>query len=606
MKNFSGMVAASSVRLAVALALLLVSLGSLFPAATATAAGVVYEIHYVKSVGGAMIRVEIQRDTRFDAAKQPVILTYSPYNTINGSRPAADGIAQRYNPEGYARAVADVLGTRGSTGCWDYGGRKEQQSGVDVVKYLAKLPWSSGSIGMTGVSYEGTTANMVAATGIPELKGIVPVASISRWYGYAYNSGVRYFGNTRQPTDEGIDTPLTFDVGFGDTVPAEPTDPRFAETAQARAAECGAVEHTMQGYSRTPDYGSFWKQRDYLEPARDGKYRAAALIVHGWQDYNVKQQEGTDLYRELKVDNPKTKKVEGAPFKMLWMTQSSHADGSGVGYQELVDAFWAQTLKGENRGLPTRSPITTLGRSASGVDSAPRTESSWPPPGSGMLTLHLGRSFDPIEGVPQVGPVGSNGEIGTLELAPQDDGSGWTHVDDGTTTEEVTLRDPLNRTVEVSGGTGIRGHGYYSLFHESAPLKDNVRILGSARLDAWVNASSPDQQLDPLLVEVLPNGTLNLVERGFLNLSYRNGLATAEPATGWMHAVVTFLPQDYTFTKGSRIGLILEGSNTAWAVPGSAGLLSYADGPVPDVTKEGTKLVLPVVDSPKGSRPLAH
>ena len=101
-----------------------------------------------------------------------------------------------------------MLGTRGSTGCWDYGGAKEQQSGVDVVKYLADLPWSNGNVGMTGVSYEGTTANMVAATGIPELKGIVPIAAISRWYGYAYNSGVRYFLNSVEPTDEGFDTPL--------------------------------------------------------------------------------------------------------------------------------------------------------------------------------------------------------------------------------------------------------------------------------------------------------------------------------------------------------------------------------------------------------------
>ncbi|HET7483565.1 MAG TPA: CocE/NonD family hydrolase [Actinomycetota bacterium] len=574
------------------------ALAASMPAAPAAAAGIVYEVHYVKSVGGALIRVEIERDTRFDAAKQPVILTYSPYNSLNGSQPAADGIAQQFVPQGYARAVADVLGTRGSTGCWDYGGRKEQQSGVDVVKYLAHLPWSNGNVGMTGVSYDGTTATMVAATGIPELKAIVPVAGISHWYGYAYGNGVRYFLNTRAATDEGFDTPLLFDFGLGDTVPTDPGDPHFAEAAQARAAECGATEHTMQAYSREPDYGAFWKERDYLRAARAGKFRAATLIVHGWQDYNVKQEEATDLYRALEVDDPRTGRIEGAPFKMLWMTQSNHADGSGPGYLELLDDFWAQTLKGDDRGLPGRLPVTTLGRTHLGPLRAPTHEKAWPPPTTRDLTLHLGRSFDPIPGAPQVGPVGSNGEIGTLELKPQNDGAGWSHVDDGTTTEEVTLRDPLNRTVDA-GGQGLRGHGYYSLFHESAPLKDSVRLVGSARLDAWVNASSPDQQLDPLLVEVLPDGSLTLVERGFLNLSYRNGLSTADPATGWMHATVTFLPQDYTFLKGSRIGLILQGSNTAWGVPGSAGLLSYADGPVQDVTKVGTRLILPIAGLPR-------
>jgi X-Pro dipeptidyl-peptidase len=565
------------------------------PAAAAPAGGIVYEVHYVKTVGGAQIRVEIRRDTRFDTARQPVILTYSPYNSINGSTPADDGIAVRYNPQGYARAVADVLGTRGSTGCWDYGGRAEQRSGVDVVKYLARLPWANGNVGMTGVSYEGTTANMVAATGIPELKGIVPVASISRWYGYAYNSGVRYFLNSKVATDEGIDTPLTFDVGFGDTVAPTPTDPRFADMVAARAAECGALEHTMQGYNTEPDYGSFWKQRDYLEPARKGAYRAAVLVVHGWQDYNVKQQEGTDLYEALEVDDPKTRAIEGVPFKMLWMTQSSHADGSGPGYQDLVDDFWAQTLKGEDRQLPPRRPVVTLGRTAAGVDETYRAEGSWPPASTHDLTLYLGRSFDTIPGVPSVGPVGSNGELGTLDLKPQDDGGGWTYFDSGTTTEEITLRDPLNRGTTLPDGTPFRGHGYFSLFHESEPLKHDVRIAGSARLDAYVNASTPGQQMAPLLVEVLPDGSLNLVERGFLNLSYRDGLATAEPATGWLHAVVRFLPQDYTFTAGSRIGLILQGSNTVWALPGTPGELSFADGPVDGVTTVGTRLLLPVV-----------
>jgi X-Pro dipeptidyl-peptidase len=590
-------------RLAAVIAM--VAIASLVPAAPAMA-GVVYEVHYVRTVDDAIIRVEIRRDTSFDDVKQPVILTYSPYNTLSETTPADDAIASRYNTRGYARAVADVLGTRGSTGCWNYGGAKEQQSGVDVVKYLASLPWSNGSVGMTGTSYEGTTANMVAATGIPELKGIIPIASISRWYGYAFNSGVRYFGNSRVPTDEGFDTPLGFDFGFSDTIVADPQDPHFAEIAQSRAAECGAIEHTMQGYSRTPDYGPFWQERDYLAPARQGAYRAATLVVHGWQDYNVKQQEGLDLYEQLVVDDPLTEDVvEGAPFKMLWMTQSSHAGGSGVGYQDLVDAFWAQTLMGEDRGLPGESPVTSLGRSSAGAAPASTKEAAWPPVGTDDLVLHLGRTFDPIAGLPQVGPVGSNGEIGTLRLAPQNDGGGWTHIDNGAISEEMSLRDPLNRQTTVAPGTTpFRGHGYYSLFHETDTLKSDLRIAGSALFDTWVNASTAGQHLTPLLVEVLPNGTLNLVERGFLNLSYRNGIAAADPKTGWQHGVVRFLPQDYTFKAGSRIGLILEGSNTVWAVPGAAGTLSYANGPIAGVTTSGSTLILPVVGLASGGQQL--
>jgi X-Pro dipeptidyl-peptidase len=553
-------------------------------------------------VDGAKIRVEILRDKRFDKAKQPVILTYSPYSSLAEPQTAADAIASRYNPLGYARAVADVIGTRGSSGCWDYGGTKEQQSGADVVRYLSKLPWSNGKVGMTGVSYEGTTANMVAALGDKisaaanggrGLAGVIPVAAISHWYGYAYYGGVRYAGNSKVATDEGIDTPLGFDFGFAKTIPADPSSPGYADAVAARAGECGAGEHTMQGYAKNPDYGPFWKERDYRKDA--AKFRVPVLIVHGWQDYNVKQDEGLSLYDALPVDNPRTRRVEGVPFKKLWLTQSPHADGSGAGYQELVDKFWARTLMGVRNGVEGLPVATSLGRSSAGAAKTFTTSSSWPPPGTTPLTLHLARSFDSVPGVPSAGPAGTTGENGVLSLAPhRADSSVWSYVDDGTVTEEASLRDPSNRGRDAGGQT-VRSHGYEWLYQESEPLKAGMRIAGSAVLDAVVNASTPSQQLDPLLVEVLPDGSLNLVERGFLNLDYRDGLAKADPKTGWLKGRVTFLPQDYTFAKGSRIGLILQGSNTVWAVPGSAGEMSYAMSAEPGVSRVGTRLTLPVV-----------
>ncbi|MGH8967368.1 MAG: CocE/NonD family hydrolase, partial [Actinomycetes bacterium] len=199
-----------------------------------------YEVHYVPTIGDAVIRVEVWRDPSYDAARQPVLLTYSPYNSLSEPEPARDSLGETYVPQGYARAVADVLGTRGSTGCWDYGGAKEQQSGVDVVKYLAGLDWSNGKVAMIGGSYNGSTASMVAARGedVPELAAIVPISAISRWYGYAYGNGVRYFLNSKVPSDEGFDTPLAFDVGFGKTVAADPMGQHFADTIRARAAEC--------------------------------------------------------------------------------------------------------------------------------------------------------------------------------------------------------------------------------------------------------------------------------------------------------------------------------------------------------------------------------
>ena len=592
----------SARRLGLLLAILAVLTG--LPSLPAAAASV-YSVHYVPSVGGSLIRVEISRDTNFDAQKQGVLLTYSPYNTLGEPQTASGGSGI----PGVARAVADVLGTRGSTGCWNYGGKAEQQSGADVVKFLAGkkadskgqfITWSNARVVMEGVSYEGTTANMVAALGdqVPELVGIIPVAAISRWYGYAYSNGVRYFLNTRAPADEGFDTPLLFDGGFGRTVPLDPTHEYFDEAVAARAGECGTVEHTQQGYSRTPDYGTFWQERDYLKDASN--FRAAVLLAHGWQDYNVKQEEGTNLYEQLPVDDPATATVEGVPFKRMYLWQGPHGSPGGSGWSGLRTAFLRQTLLGENKGLAygSKAVITQGSGSAPGVGF--KTEADYPVPGTQNLTLHLGRKFTYAPGTPQIPPVTSTGEAGTLRLAPQNDGAGWTHVDTGTISEELTLKDPLNRGFSQTDSlpTGhVQGLGYYSLYQESEPLRRDTRIVGRAVLDAVVNISTPGQHLTPILVDVDPAGNLTLVERGFMNTAYRNGLTTADPKTGPMQVQVPMLPQDYTFKAGHRIGLILQSSNTAWAVPGAAGPVSYTFGPVNTATikSPGTMLHLPVV-----------
>jgi X-Pro dipeptidyl-peptidase len=560
------------------------------PAAPATAATVVTEIYHVPSVDGSSIRVEVTRDTDF--AKVPVILTYSPYNTLSEPSPSDDTYAARYVPLGYARAVADLLGTRGSTGCWDYGGAKEQQSGVDVVKFLAHQPWSNGRVAMVGGSYEGTTATMVAARGrnVPELKAIVPIAAISHWYGYAYNHGVRFFLNSNNPTDEGFDTPLAFDYGFNRTVAPDPDDPNFVATLQGRFGPCEfeSVEHTQEGYSRQPDYDAFWRERSYRKDA--DKFKAAVLLAHGWQDYNVKQEETIALWEGLRLDNLGTARREGVPFKIMYLTQGTHSGGtSGAEWQPLLDAFLAHTLHGVDNGIDDRRvSVITRGRTVDGagayVTLPPRTDANFPPPGTNKLALHLHRSFDQdVPGV--VVPPPGTGETGTLETKKADDGF-FTYVDTGASTEETSLRDPLNEP----------GHGYYSLFYQSGPLTRDVRLVGSAVLDAWARTQQPGQHLTPLLVDVLPNGQLRLVERGFLNLDYRDGLEKAKPlASGeWGHGKVEFLPQDFTFPAGHRIGLIVQSSNTVWAVPGAAGTVNISHARIPNTPAQGTKLVLPV------------
>jgi X-Pro dipeptidyl-peptidase len=527
-----------------------------------------------------------------------VLLTYSPYNVLGETRSgnlANDGYGRAFVPRGYVRAVADVLGTRNSSGCWDYGGPLEQRSGVDVVRYLARQPWSNGRVGMIGGSYDGTTATMVAAQGgrVPELKAIVPIAAISRWYGYAYQDGVRFALNSEHPTDEGLDTPFAFDFGFARTPPSDADDPRAAAKLASRVDPCDSLEHTRRGYDPSPDYDEFWLERDYRR--RASSIRAAALVVHGWQDYNVKQEEATELYRALRVARAaklKNARAErrrapaGVPLKRLYMTQGTHGSPSGDAWDALLAQFLDRYLLGRRTGIESTPAVITEGRTvgAGGFESTgARPESSWPPAGTSERRLWLRRTSD--QGVAGATVPPGSGGAGTLSPAPSrragDNALTWAGAP---VSEELTTNDPL----------GERGHRSYSLFFGTAPLERPMRIAGSPVLDAIVRTPAGGH-LAPVLVDVAPDGTMRTIGRGLLNVDYRDGLREAEPVDqAWVRARARILPQDTTLQPGHRLGLLVGSANTVWGIPGTTGTNTILTGPLAEVSAEGSSLRIPV------------
>ena len=416
-------------------------------------------------------------------------------------------------PRGYARAVADVLGTRNSSGCWDYGGADEQQSGVDLVNFLASQSWSNGKVAMIGGSYDGTTANMVAARGAdaPGLVAIVPEAAISRWYGYAYGDGVRYFLNSEVATDEGFDTPLAFDFGLARTPPTDPSDPLFGDKLASRANPCESAEHTMEGYSRAPDYDDFWLERDYLKDA--GNFRAAVLLAHGWQDYNVKQDEGVRLFEAL---------GDSVPFKRAYLFQGPHASPSGDTWDALLDAFFERTLMGVKNGVEYGPAVITEGRTVgeAGYESTGfREESSWPPAGTAERTLWLRRTFD--QDVPGVTAAAAryrrdraSSQRSRTPSRPTTSSPGSTRAPRARSSRRAIR--PTSRDTATTRST-------------SSPSRSAAatRLAGRAVLDAIVRHDQAGAHLTPILVDVAPDGSMQTVARGFLNLDYRDGLASA-------------------------------------------------------------------------------
>ena len=116
----------------------------------------------------------LMQPTRYVRAMQPGILARAAMAI--GQFSTLDKRLAAIVESGYAVVLVDARGSGASTGSrqieWspdelaDYG---------EVVDWIVKQPWSNGRVGAWGVSYEGNTAEMLAATGRPAVKAVAPL-----------------------------------------------------------------------------------------------------------------------------------------------------------------------------------------------------------------------------------------------------------------------------------------------------------------------------------------------------------------------------------------------------------------------------------------------
>lgn len=76
---------------------------------------------------------------------------------------------------GYTQVVVDVRGTGFSQGIWDMLREREQRDTVEVIDWAAQQPWSTGKVGMNGMSYSGINQVQAAEEQPEALDAIFPV-----------------------------------------------------------------------------------------------------------------------------------------------------------------------------------------------------------------------------------------------------------------------------------------------------------------------------------------------------------------------------------------------------------------------------------------------
>ncbi|WP_280481035.1 CocE/NonD family hydrolase [Nocardia cyriacigeorgica] len=85
------------------------------------------------------------------------------------------GVDRKLIQSGYTMVVVDARGTGFSQGVWDVFGPREQKDAAEIVDWAGAQPWSTGKVGMTGVSYCAINQLHAAQQGPESLAAIFPV-----------------------------------------------------------------------------------------------------------------------------------------------------------------------------------------------------------------------------------------------------------------------------------------------------------------------------------------------------------------------------------------------------------------------------------------------
>jgi X-Pro dipeptidyl-peptidase len=493
-----------------------------------------------------------RKDTWGDVPYPSVLVDELPQNSLpgrNGVRSAGGGETRRsvanlpgslddyYVPRGYAVVLGQSVGTGDSDGCPTSGDRAETLGTKAVIDWLngrakafdatgapVDADWTTGAVGMTGVSYNGTLPNMVATTGVKGLKTIIPVSAISSWYDYYRANGLVVAPGTYQGEDTDILTQYT--------------------AGQARAEGSCAdeiAEITREQDRVTGDYSPFWQERDYLD-ARD--LTASVFVVHGLNDWNVKTEHFAGWWDELaRYDVP----------RKIWLHQGGHGgpgsgatvplpDGRSWTYKQTENRWFDYWLWQVPNGIMDE-PTAVVQRE----NRAYTTYADWPDPGAREVDLRLAAA----------GPA----EPGTLTSDQAPTGKvEQSFVDEGRTIA------PSQLVAQPDTVTANR------LVYRSPVLGQDVRLSGrpEMRLRMAID-NKPDANLTVYLVDYGPAGSTAapfVVTRGWLDPQNRKGADRTDPVKqGKLYDYRwTLEPKDYIFAAGHRIGVVVFSSDQEYTL----------------------------------------
>ena len=471
-----------------------------------------------------------------------------------GQRPIISNSQVRtWVPRGYVVVHSSSPGTGLSDGSPTVGGDNESLAPKAVIEWLAgknngykdrmgneKVDafWSTGKVGMTGTSYNGTIPLAAATTGVEALKAIIPVAPNTSYYHYYRSNGL-----VRSPggyLGEDIDVLYEF-IHSGE------------ESKRAYGNKTIRDKEMRENMDRaTGDYNAFWAGRDYLNDMAPMK--AALLMSHGFNDWNVMPEHSYRIYNKaremgLPVQIYYHQGGHGGPppIAMMnrWFTRYLFEIENGV---EQDPKAWI-VREGDNRQSPTPYP-------------------DYPHPQAEDVELHLTK--------------GGNAQGGLT-------------TDKGSRKKEILIDD-----VSFTGEYLARAkNSPHRLLYTTPLLSEDVHISGTASITLSLSSSAPAANLSVWLVSLPWDGERsdgdaaiynNIITRGWADPQNSKSISESHPLEPGNFYTLSFdfQPDDQIIPAGQKIGLMIFSSDQEFTLHPKSGTRLTVD-------LKKTGLTLPIV-----------
>ncbi|KAB2334569.1 CocE/NonD family hydrolase [Cytobacillus depressus] len=462
--------------------------------------------------------------------KFPVLLTRLPYNKDLPFYSHRYLDTNRLVQNGYIVIIQDVRGRFASEGQF-YPFIYEAEDGYDTVEWAASLPYSSGEVGMFGLSYYGFTQLLAATEKPPHLKAIAPAMTLSDWRNNSIESNGKFL------------------VGSSETWALESVAPDELKRKYGNTEEFAAMmDKTAEFYNQIEEWYRFkpinkwpplkelgvanyffdlldsdtnefnWNRASIIEEYEN--IQIPALHIAGWYDNFL--QPTIQNYSEIKKKGHSSQKLIIGPWghgvfsnQLGERNFGIHASGDWIDQKEdLTDLhirWFDKWIKGKETVSDQEAPIQIF---VMGINQW-RNENEWP-----LARTNYTPYYFHSEG-------NANTRFGDGKLSMEKP------VND---TCDTYLYDPSNPVPTSGGGTlfaGVQTMGPRNqckieeredvLVYTSEPLQKELEVTGPIKIRLWAETDAKDTDFTAKLIDVLPDGTAYNLTDGIVRAKYRNG-----------------------------------------------------------------------------------